>query len=74
MEKLKAQVVARGHLQYRDEFTDNWSSCVSMNGLRMFLAMAAKLEKRVKQLTSLVPTCRQRLQADSSSDYLRSTS
>eukprot|EP00957_Ditylum_brightwellii_P009702 731454-Ditylum_brightwellii.AAC.1 len=49
MEKLKAQVVARGDLQHRDEFTYSWSSCVSMKGLRMFLAQAAKFLKRLKQ-------------------------
>eukprot|EP00957_Ditylum_brightwellii_P016913 1275624-Ditylum_brightwellii.AAC.1 len=49
METLKARVVARGDIQHRDEFTDTWSSHISMKGLRMFLAMTAKLLKRVKQ-------------------------
>eukprot|EP00957_Ditylum_brightwellii_P113118 8627277-Ditylum_brightwellii.AAC.1 len=49
MEKSNVQIVARGDLQHRDEFTDTWSSCVSMKGLRMFLVIAAKLAKRVKQ-------------------------
>eukprot|EP00957_Ditylum_brightwellii_P098317 7491363-Ditylum_brightwellii.AAC.1 len=49
MEKLKARVVARGDLQHIDEFTDTWSSCVSMKGLRMFLAHTVKFLKRVKQ-------------------------
>eukprot|EP00957_Ditylum_brightwellii_P155596 11844291-Ditylum_brightwellii.AAC.1 len=49
MEKLKTKIVARGDLQHRDEITVTWSSCVSMKGLRMFLAQAAKFMKRVKQ-------------------------
>eukprot|EP00957_Ditylum_brightwellii_P211168 15365838-Ditylum_brightwellii.AAC.1 len=49
MERLRARAVARGDLQHRDEFTDTWSSCVSMKRLRMLLAMAAKLKKGVKQ-------------------------
>eukprot|EP00957_Ditylum_brightwellii_P209650 15362653-Ditylum_brightwellii.AAC.1 len=49
MEKLKARVVAREDLKYKDKFTDTWSSCVSMKGLRMFLSTAAKLKKRFKQ-------------------------
>eukprot|EP00957_Ditylum_brightwellii_P007004 530310-Ditylum_brightwellii.AAC.1 len=48
MEK-KAHTVARGDLKHRDEFTDTWSYCVSLKGLRMFLDMIAKLLNRVKQ-------------------------
>eukprot|EP00957_Ditylum_brightwellii_P091075 6933843-Ditylum_brightwellii.AAC.1 len=36
-------------LQHMDDFTDTWSSCVSIKGLRMLLAITAKLDKRVKQ-------------------------
>eukprot|EP00957_Ditylum_brightwellii_P147452 11227961-Ditylum_brightwellii.AAC.1 len=50
MENLKTQVVARGDLQHRDEFTDTWSSCASMKRLSKFSIIAAKLLKRVKQV------------------------
>eukprot|EP00957_Ditylum_brightwellii_P152342 11597600-Ditylum_brightwellii.AAC.2 len=49
MEKLKAQAVARGDLQHKVEFTSAWSFCVSMKGLRIFLAQAATFLKKVKQ-------------------------
>jgi len=49
LEKLKARCVARGDLQKGQEWEDTWSACASIRTVKVFLALAASLKRRVKQ-------------------------
>ena len=50
LDKLKGRCVARGDLQENTTAEEMWSGCVSTRTVRLFLAYAAKLLKRVRQL------------------------
>jgi len=50
LDKLKMQLVVRGDLQDKNITEDKWSPSASFRSLKMFLAHAARLKARVKQL------------------------
>jgi hypothetical protein len=50
LDKLKMQLVLRGDLQDKNITEDKWSPSASFRSLKMFLAHAARLKARVKQL------------------------
>lgn len=47
--KLKARIVARGDLQKENDWEDAWSACASTRTVKVFLALATKMKRRVKQ-------------------------
>ncbi len=50
LDKLKCRMVVRGDLQTKLDTEDKWSPTASFRALKMFLAPAAKLRVRIKQL------------------------
>ncbi len=50
LDKLKMRMVVRGDLQAKDISEDKWSPTASFRSLKMFLANAARLKARVRQL------------------------
>jgi hypothetical protein len=50
LDKLKTRMVVRGDLQDKNITEDKWSPTASFRSLKMFLAHAAKLKVRVRQL------------------------
>ncbi len=50
MDKLKARTVVRGDLQNKEISEDKWSPTASMRAMKIFLAHAAQLKVRVKQV------------------------
>ena len=48
LDKLKARIVARGDLQKDNDWQDTWSACASIRTVKLFLAFAASLKRRVK--------------------------
>jgi transposase InsO family protein len=50
LDKLKMRMVVRGDLQAKDISEDKWSPTASFRSLKMFLAHAARLKVRVRQL------------------------
>lgn len=49
LEKLKCRIVVRGDLQKSNEWEDTWSACAAIRTVKMFLAIASSLKRRVKQ-------------------------
>ena len=50
LDKLKGRIVARGDLQGEQSNEDTWSGCVNMRTVRIFIAYATSLKRKVKQL------------------------
>jgi hypothetical protein len=50
LDKLKNRIVVRGDLQNKQSLEDKWSPTASFRSLKMFLAHAAKLKVRVRQM------------------------
>ncbi len=50
LDKLKTRIVVRGDLQNKEISEDKWSPMAFMRAMKMFLAFAARLKVRVKQL------------------------
>ncbi|MGH7974584.1 MAG: hypothetical protein ACREBR_03580 [bacterium] len=50
LDKLKVRIVVRGDLQKQQSHEDTWSPTASVKLLRVFLAHAARMKCRVKQL------------------------
>jgi transposase InsO family protein len=50
LDKLKTRIVVRGDLQNKQFLEDKWSPTASFRSLKMFLAHAARLKVRVRQM------------------------
>jgi transposase InsO family protein len=50
LDKLKTRIVVRGDLQNKQSIEDKWSPTASFRSLKMFLAHAARLKVRVRQM------------------------
>jgi hypothetical protein len=50
LDKLKNRIVVRGDLQNKQSLEDKWSPTASFRSLKMFLAHAARLKVRVRQM------------------------
>jgi len=49
LDKLKIRIVVRGDLQKSNEWEDTWSACAAIRTVKMFLALATSMKRRVKQ-------------------------